>query len=95
MIPGSQQRERNGGDHKDDRAPGGNPGKKRSSASRTKCSLASHTAESGGNISTLPVLQEYNDNQNHAYQNVNRSEENNHAVSAKILSKSYGAEGGI
>jgi hypothetical protein len=76
--PSRKDRKRDRRDHKNDRGPGRRPGKNRCRAPRPKCSLATLTAESRGQVPTLPALQQHDSNQKKANDNVNYYNQNGH-----------------
>ena len=67
-----EERQRHRGQHEEDGAPGGQPGKGGSGAAGAKSRLAAHAAEGGCDIGTLAVLQQYNHNQNGADNHVDQ-----------------------
>src|SRR5215510_11818755 len=84
MVPGGQQSQRNRGNHEDDGTPGRDLGEQGSGAARAKGRLAAHAAKGGGNISALAVLQQHNDDQDHANDHMNGGEKNNEHAALKI-----------
>src|SRR5215471_12732141 len=76
-VPGCEKSERNGRHHKNNGAPGRHLGKQGGGSAGAKCRLAACATKSGSNIGALTVLQQHNNDQDHAYEDVKRSEKNN------------------
>lgn len=72
-MPRGRNRERNRGDHKCDSRPSGSFREGRGAAARAKCSLTSHATEGGRNVAALATLQEHDNNQENADQNMQDS----------------------
>ena len=86
--------QRDGSQHEDDGAPGGNARKNGSGSARTKSGLAAHSAKGGSDVSALAVLQQHHHNEDGANDYVNDGDQDGHAV-PELPFKTYGAEGGI
>src|SRR6185437_3171935 len=69
-----QHGKRDGGQHKDNRAPGGSFGQHRRGASRSKSGLTAHSAKGGSNIAALSALQQHHNDQEQANDDVNDDE---------------------
>ena len=67
-------RQCDGGDHKRDSGPCSRPGKGTGRAARTESRLAALSAESGGDVAALPALQQNDNDDEEANQNVNRDD---------------------
>ena len=106
--PDGEDGERNRRHHKEHRRPGGRLGERRSRATGPECRLATHAAKGGRNITTLSTLQEHDDDQEKAHNDVygvNQTNQITHTSASQTgtlaglsLSNSRlgtGAEGGI
>ena len=106
--PYGEDRERNRCHHKEHCRPGGRLGERRSRAPGPECRLATHAAKSGRDIATLPTLQQHDNDQKKAHNDVygvNQANQVTHAIASQTgelaglsLSNSQwnaGAEGGI
>jgi len=73
-TPAGPDRQSYRGDHKSHRRPGGGPGKRAGRAAWTESRLAALSAESGGNVPTLAALQQHDDDDEEANQDVKRDD---------------------
>jgi hypothetical protein len=102
-----EYRQRDRGQHKDNRRPGGRFAENRGRSARTERRLTPHAAERSRDIGALTALQQHNNNQEQTNDDVNDGDQNSSHVSPirredsanfKIPSVSgdrSGAEGGI
>ena len=75
-----EDKEGDGGDHKDDGAPGGEAGEPVGRTARSEGGLRSLTAEGASEIGTLTLLQQDNGDQKQGDDDVNDGQEDDHAT---------------
>jgi len=73
----SQDRERNRRQHEGDGRVSGRAAKHRTGGTSAKCSLAAGASKSGRDVGALTVLEQHDDDQESANQNVNDGDQNN------------------
>ena len=83
-------RQRNGGNHESDSGPCSRPGKGTGRAARTESRLAALSAESCGDVAAFSALQQNDDDDEEANQNVKRNDQAiNHVRMFPADSRSY------
>jgi hypothetical protein len=79
-VARGEHRKRDGRDHEHDGCPGSGLRQHGCGGTSSESSLAAHASEGGGNVSTLPALQQHNDDQEQTNNNVNDSNQDNHVI---------------
>src|SRR5579871_3386717 len=80
--PRGKHRQRDRGEHEDDGRPRGGFGQHGGGGAGAECGLAAHAAESRGNVAALAALQQHNDDEEGANNDVNRGDQCNHVLSS-------------
>ena len=79
-MAGGEYRKRDGRDHKHDSCPSGGFREYGCGRASTEGGLAPHASEGGGNVSTLPALQQHHNDQEQTNDDVNDGNQDNHVV---------------
>ena len=79
-MAGGEHRKRDGRDHEHDSRPSGGSREYGCGRASTEGSLAAHASKGGGDVSTLPALQQHHNDEEQTNKDVNDGKQDNHVI---------------